>query len=141
MSPKDSKESKRTSFRQKIIHAFQVKEEVGFTEEELALLDKIAGFISRRGLEAPAIFGLVAVKPLSFLGSQLLIFLQPFLVPFFNEFDYQNLVNILSRRNGIEIFIQKIEEYARRREERNRKKKKDSLRNESPSDSKETKAN
>ena len=72
-------------------------------------MEKVAEFICRRRLEAAAIMGLVTVKPLGFLGSQLLIFLEPFLVPFFNEVEYRKLVNILSKREGIEVFVQLLE--------------------------------
>lgn len=107
MSVKDSKKSK--TILASVKQAFAVKDDAGFSEEETAFMDKVADFISRRGLEAPVIMGLATMKPLNFIGSQLLIFLQPFLSPFFNENDYQRLVDILARRDGIECFIQILE--------------------------------
>jgi len=93
----------------KVRHAFALKEEEGFSDDEITFMEKVAEFICRRQLEAAAIMGLVSCKPIGFLGSQLLIFLQPFLTPFFNEMQYQRLVNILSKREGIETFVQILE--------------------------------
>lgn len=107
MSAQNLKKSKR--FWEKLSHAFAVKDEEGFSPEELQFMEKVADFICRRRLEAAAIMGLVTVKPLGFLGSQLLIFLEPFLVPFFNEVEYHKLVSILSKREGIEVFVQLLE--------------------------------
>ncbi|MCX7766256.1 MAG: hypothetical protein N2246_06090 [Candidatus Sumerlaeia bacterium] len=107
MSVKDSKKSKIILANLK--QAFAVKDEAGFSKEETAFMEKVADFICRRGLEAPVIMGLATMKPLNFIGSQLLIFLQPFLSPFFNETDYQRLIDILGRRDGIECFIQILE--------------------------------
>ena len=95
--------------RARLNHAFSLEEEQGFRDDEVALMEKAADFILRRKLEAAAILGLVTVKPLNFIGSQMLIFLQPFLVLFFNEEDYKRLISILSKREGIETFVQMLE--------------------------------
>ena len=40
--------------------------------------ERLARRIVARGLATPAIFALESMKPLSFLGSQFLVFVQPF---------------------------------------------------------------
>jgi len=50
------------------------------TNEEL--LDAVAKRVVGMRLAVPAVFFLESTKPLSFLGSQLLIFLQPFVQAF-----------------------------------------------------------
>jgi len=117
LSAQNLKKSKR--FWEKLSHAFAVKDEEGFSPEEIQFMEKVAEFICRRRLEAAAIMGLVTVKPLGFLGSQLLIFLEPFLVPFFNEVEYHKLVNILSKREGIEVFVQLLEKKSAERKNTN----------------------
>ncbi|MDI6783897.1 MAG: hypothetical protein QME64_07365, partial [bacterium] len=72
-------------------------------------IDKAAQFIVNRRLEVPAIMALQSMTPLNFIGSQTLVVLEPFLGPFFSQEDYQKLIEILEHRDGIELFIQRIE--------------------------------
>jgi hypothetical protein len=100
----------RKNLREKIRHAFAVTNPAdALTEENMAVLDKAARIIVRKRLEAPVIMFLQTVSPLSFLGSQLLLVLEPIVGPFFKEEDYKKLVRILEHRDGIDRFICKIE--------------------------------
>lgn len=101
--------SERKTWRSKLKHAFAVKQEPLPADGDYAVLDKAAQFIVKRRLEAPAIIALQSMTPLNFIGSQALIVLQPFLGPFFAEVDYQKVIEILEHRDGIELFIQRIE--------------------------------
>jgi hypothetical protein len=49
------------------------------TDDEL--LCRWAAFLKRHRLEAPAMIGLELLRPLSFVGSQLLLLLEPFYAP------------------------------------------------------------
>jgi hypothetical protein len=94
-------------------HAFVVKQEPLPADGDYTVLDKAARFIVKRRLEAPVIMALQSMTPLNFIGSQALIVIEPFLGPFFKQEDYQKIVEILEHRDGIELFIQRIEQTAK----------------------------
>jgi hypothetical protein len=103
----------RKTWRNKLKHAFAVKQPPLPADGDYAVLDKAAQFIVKRQLAAPAIMALQSMTPLNFIGSQALIVLQPLIGPFFNEPDYRKLIEILEHRDGIELFVQKIESAAK----------------------------
>lgn len=100
---------KRITWRNKLKNAFAVKQEPLPVDGDYPVLDKAAQFIVKRHLEAPAILALQSMTPLNFVGSQALIVLQPLIGPFFGEQDYEKLIEILEHRDGLELFVQKIE--------------------------------
>lgn len=96
-----------------------------FTEEQNELLQKLSKWIVDRELGIFAVMSLESVKPLNFMGSQAMAFLQPFLTGlFFSYNDYEQLRIILEDRRSIEALICYIEdmEDKRRIELKNRKK-------------------
>jgi hypothetical protein len=97
-------------FSDKFKHAFAVKQDFEVTEKDLQILDKAVEFIVKRNLEAPAIFALQSLIPLSFIGSQTLVVMQPFLDPFTGVENFNQIVKILEHRDGVELFIQRIEQ-------------------------------
>ncbi|MFB3897447.1 MAG: hypothetical protein ACE14V_14205 [bacterium] len=99
----------RKTWRNKLKHAFAVKQPPLPADGDYTVLDKAAQFIVRRQLVAPAIMALQSMTPLNFIGSQALIVLRPLIGPLFNEPDYQKLIEILEHRDGIELFVQRIE--------------------------------
>ena len=78
-----------------------------WTNEEL--LDAVAGRVVRMRLAVPAIFFLESTKPLSFLGSQLLIFLQPFVQAFLTIRNYERFSQLMEDRENVERLIRRIE--------------------------------
>ncbi len=74
-----------------------------------ALLQGIAARIVRMGLAVPAVFFLESSKPLSFIGSQALVFLEPFVKAFLNLKSYDRFTALMEDRQSIERLIQKIE--------------------------------
>jgi hypothetical protein len=94
------------------------------SEEELAVMDKLAKFTTRKGMTVPAIMFLESVKPLNFIGSQTMVFFEPIVQALFTIRDYNTLRCALEKRETIEILILKIEEYdavEREREKRIKK--------------------
>lgn len=79
------------------------------TDEEIALLDKIAVKIVKRGMLVPAILFLETVHPLNFVGSQAMAFLEPMVTAVFSAEEYVTFRKILERRSGIETLIERIE--------------------------------
>ena len=78
--------------------------------EDRALLDKVADQIVRRGLTVPAVFFLESSKPLSYVGSQALLFLEPFIRAFLDMESYGRFVRLLEDRDNYERLIETIEE-------------------------------
>lgn len=80
------------------------------TEDQKVLIDKVAKKIVDRGMSVPAILFLESVKPLSFLGSQLLVFLNPMIQAVLNLKEYDELTKMLEERENVERLIVRIEE-------------------------------
>lgn len=77
------------------------------SDEEI--LEAVAGRIVRMGLAVPAVFLLESTKPLSFLGSQLLIFLEPFVQAFLTIRSYQRYARMMEDRQNVERLILRVE--------------------------------
>jgi len=83
--------------------------ETELTEEELALFDKLAEEIVIRQMTVPALLLLEGFKPLNWIGSQLMLFLEPITVYVLNINQMQVLRRALQKRLAMEEFIKKIE--------------------------------
>lgn len=79
-------------------------------EEDEKLLDAVAERVVRMGMAVPAIFFLESTKPLSYIGSQALVFLEPFVKSFLNLRSYDRFVALLEDRKNIERLLRKIED-------------------------------
>ena len=82
------------------------------SEADRELLHQLAVAVARRGMVTPAVLFLESLRPLSYMGSQAMIFLKPFLSPLFSTARYDRLAEILERREGIEALVQAIESAA-----------------------------
>ncbi len=81
------------------------------TEERKAeLCTKIADRIVRLRLTPVAVIMLESVKPLSFMGSQLMVFLAPMVGAFTTSPVYDEMTAFLEDRSNLETLIQRIEE-------------------------------
>ncbi len=91
--------------RHEFTHAFAITPPTsGFSPEELALLEKIAGRIVNRGMAVPALLFLESMGPLSFLGSQVVHGLKPFLDVVTDRAEVERLATLLERRDAMERF-------------------------------------
>jgi len=102
---------KNNSFFTKFKKAFAVKDAEPLNKEDLEFLDKIIDKIKRRKMSVPAAFFFHMLTPLNFITSQTLVVLEPLLGPFFKDEDYQRVIKILSNREGLKIFVDKLESY------------------------------
>jgi hypothetical protein len=75
-----------------------------------ALVAKIAKAIVEREMTVPAIMLIESVKPLSFLGNQLLIFLNPMVSLVISSKDYYTFVRMIEDRDNLEKLLVAIEE-------------------------------
>lgn len=79
-------------------------------EAAAELFEKIARKIVEREMTVPAIMLLEMVKPLSFLGSQALVFLNPIVSLVVSSGDYYRFVRLMEERENIEKLAVAIEE-------------------------------
>lgn len=77
------------------------------TDEEL--LDAVAGRVVNMRLAVPAVFFLESTKPLSFIGSQALVFLEPFVQAFLSTEAYSRFARLMEDRQNLEALIRRIE--------------------------------
>lgn len=94
-------------------------EEDELTDEQRdAILERIAQGIVQRGMSAPAVLFLEMNKPLTFVASQSLLVLTPFLAPFVGLENVYRYSRILEKRDNVERLIERIEqlEYEKRGE-------------------------
>jgi phenylacetate-coenzyme A ligase PaaK-like adenylate-forming protein len=74
-------------------------------------------------MTVPAILLLESVKPLSFIGSQVLYFFEPMVRALFTIPEYERFAAMMERRDNIEALLVRIEvrDEAERRAERERR--------------------
>jgi len=85
-----------------------ISEDVDVEEGE-KILKKVADEIVSRRLTAPAIFLLEACSPLSFIGSQAMIALEPFVRAIFDLPGYRKFALMMERGHNVEKLITMIE--------------------------------
>jgi hypothetical protein len=78
-------------------------------ERQKELLTKIADQIVKRKLTTPAILFFESIKPLSFVGSQALVFLQPIVQAFLNRKEYDEITLMMEERENVEKLLLEIE--------------------------------
>ena len=99
-------------------HAFAIEGPLGpLTEEDRKLIVRLATAIVVRRMAGPAILFLESVRPLNYIGSQALVFLRPFVEPFFNPGDTKRVAEILERREGLRALVLAIEAKAAAKDE------------------------
>ena len=78
--------------------------------EEDAVLEKVAKKVVAWRMAVPAILFLESIKPLNYIGSQVMVFFE-LIVNVFSIKDYNALRVALERRENVENLLQKIEKY------------------------------
>ena len=86
-------------------------------EREAQLIDKIAGSIVDRHMEAPAILFLESIKPLSFVAGQLGVVYLGQLTSFLGPWSQEGLA-LFQKRENVERLLQRIEELSRERQKK-----------------------
>ena len=91
-------------------HAFDLASPHGpLTEEDRVLMGRIARAVVKRQMSLPAVLFLSSIRALNSVGSQALVFLRPFVTGLLNPADYDRMIAILDRREGLEALIEEIE--------------------------------
>lgn len=79
-------------------------------EREEEIMTKLATKVVQWKMTVPAILFLESVKPLNFIGAQMMIFFEPFVQTLFNLRDYDTFREMMERRENVERLLLKIEE-------------------------------
>ncbi len=82
-----------------------------FSDDERALLDKVAKKVVEWKMAVPAIMTLESVKPLNFIGAQAMIFFEPIVQSLLNLKDYDTFRGMLERRESVEALLLRIEHF------------------------------
>ncbi|HHE38550.1 MAG TPA: hypothetical protein ENL20_08265 [Candidatus Cloacimonetes bacterium] len=93
-------------------------------ERAIEMVEKISQFIVKKRMAAPALMTIESLRPLNFIGSQLLYFLAPFAEVIFNAKEYQEFAALLEKDEYIKLMLKRIDEIDEEmyREEREKKK-------------------
>jgi hypothetical protein len=74
------------------------------------MLDELADAIVKRRLETPALFFLESMRPLSFVGSQMMVFFRPFVqLVWANPRRWDQVQRVLEQRDSVEALARKLE--------------------------------
>jgi hypothetical protein len=80
------------------------------TDADAAMLDELADAITRRHLATPALFFLESMRPLSFVGSQMMVFLRPMVsMVWTNPQRWDQLQRVLEERGSVEELARRLE--------------------------------
>jgi hypothetical protein len=94
------------------------------TPHQEEILDKIARKVIYWKMSVPAILFLESVKPLNYIGSQMMAFFEPFVQTLFTWKDYEEFRKMMEERGTIELLLQKIEKIEAEAEEKQNQEKK-----------------
>lgn len=78
-------------------------------ERQREVLGKVARELGKRRLTAPAIFTLESMMPLSFIASQALVMLKPFVQALIGGKDYAVFAAALEERENVEWLLRELE--------------------------------
>jgi hypothetical protein len=96
--------------REELSYAFSTTPDAEvFTTKDLALLERVADAVVKRGMTAPATVFLESLGPMNFLGSQALHFLTPIVEWAINAKEVEQVARLLERRDTISRLIAIIE--------------------------------
>ena len=74
------------------------------------MLDELADAIVRRHLATPALFFLESMRPLSFVGSQMMVFLRPMINAIWSDpRRWDQLQAVLEQRGSVEELARRLE--------------------------------
>jgi hypothetical protein len=94
------------------------------TPQQEEILDKIAKKVVYWKMSVPAILFLESVKPLNYIGSQMMAFFEPFVQTLFSWKDYEEFRKMMEERGTIELLLQRIERFEEEAEKKEKEEKK-----------------
>jgi hypothetical protein len=70
----------------------------------------VATFFAKRRLGAPALLFFESVRPMNFIGSQLMYMINPFVNVIFQGQEFEEFAAIMNERENMELLIRRIDE-------------------------------
>jgi hypothetical protein len=100
--------------------------EAALTEQERTLLDRLADALVKRRLTSAALFFFESLKPMGFLGSQMMVLMRPLIALAWPKIEqasglgprsisepalssWDRLQNLLERRGAVELLLRRLE--------------------------------
>ena len=80
------------------------------SDEQAAAVAKVAKLVTRFGMTVPAILLLESLRPLSYIGSQIMHVLSPTVVTLLNSVEWDHIARLLEDRRGLDYIIEQIED-------------------------------
>lgn len=90
------------------------------SEQQIELFKRLAEKVVGLGFALPAILFLESMRPLNFIGSQVMLFFQPMLRTWFTLSEYDLIQQALERRETLEYVADLIEEHDQAAKQRER---------------------
>ena len=72
-------------------------------------VDDTCRFITRFGMTVPALLAIESMRPLSFVGSQMMHMLTPSIAAFLTPTKWDALAKLLESREGLDYFLDRLE--------------------------------
>jgi hypothetical protein len=94
----------------------------GLTDDDRALLEKLARRVVELRLETPALLTIETARPLSVIAGQAMLFFEPFAQALFRLPDYRRVAALVERREAMEALSALIERATDERERAGKKK-------------------
>jgi hypothetical protein len=98
------------TFREMFSLGAKGKEKEELTPQQQEILTKIAQKVILWKMSVPAVLFLESVKPLNYIGSQMMAFFEPFVQTLFSWKDYDEFRKMMEERGTIERLLRRIEE-------------------------------
>jgi len=74
------------------------------------VIEKVSKFVAERHMASAAILAIESLRPLSFIGSQALFFIEPFAQVFVNEKEYQEFAAMIEKEENLKKLMRRIDE-------------------------------
>lgn len=81
------------------------------TPEQDEVLEKVARKVVEKRMTVPALMFIESVKPLNFIGSQVMVFFEPIVQTIFDFKGYTIFREAIEDRENVELLMQKIEKH------------------------------
>jgi len=81
-----------------------------FSAEQLMLLQRLANKVVQLRMTTPAILFMESVRPLNYVGSQVMVFLAPLVQIVFSSPEWDQLQQVLEKRESLGYIVDLIEE-------------------------------
>jgi len=89
-------------------HAFAVETRYVLAPEDVELLDRAATAVVQRRMSGPALVVLESLRPLNYVSSQCMVFLEPLVGSFVSTCDYDRMAHMLEHRETLQVLIDTI---------------------------------